>query len=96
MYAIAYIGSMNAINATAARKALFNLIKRANDDAETFEITSPHGNVFMVPEAEYRSMQETAYLLRSPANARALRRSIAEAEGGQLVHPRETEDGGFE
>lgn len=87
---------MNAINATAARKTLFNLIKRANDDAETFEITSPNGNVFMVPEAEYRSMQETAYLLRSPANAGALRRSIAEAEGGQLVHPSETEDGGFE
>jgi len=87
---------MNAINASTARKTLFSLIKQANNDAETFEITSPNGNVFMVPEIEYRSMQETAYLLRSPANARALRRSIAEAEGGQVVRPKETEDGGFE
>ncbi len=104
-YAIAYLWEctlvrtfivMNAINATTARKSLFSLIKRANDDAETFEITSPNGNVFLVPEAEYRSMQETAYLLRSPANARELRKSIAEAEGGQVVRPQETEDGGFE
>jgi len=50
----------------------------------------------MVPEAEYRSMQETAYLLRSPANARELRRSIAEAEAGQVIHPKEAETGGFE
>jgi len=55
-----------------------------------------NGNVFMVPEAEYRSMQETAYLLRSPANARELRRSIAEAEAGQVIHPKEAETGGFE
>jgi len=87
---------MSAINATTARKLLFSLIKQANDDMETFEITSPNGNVFMVPEAEYRSMRETAYLLRSPANARVLRRSIAEAEGGGIVHPRETEACGFE
>lgn len=95
-YIIAYIACMSAINATTARKTLFKLIRRANDDAETFEITSPGGNVFMVPEAEYRSMQETAYLLRSPANARTLRQSIAEAEGGRLVHPGEAADGGFE
>lgn len=92
---MAYAAFMNAINATTARKTLFNLIKQANDDAETFEITSPNGNVFMVPEAEYRSMQETAYLLRSPANARALRKSIAEAEAGRVVHAKETEDGGY-
>lgn len=96
MYAIAYTRPMTAINATTARKLLFSLIKQANDDIETFEITSPNGNVFMVPEAEYRSMRETAYLLRSPANARVLRRSIAEAEGGKVIHPGETQDGGFE
>lgn len=50
----------------------------------------------MVPEAEYRSMKETAYLLRSPANARELRRSIAEAERGQVVHPIEIDGAGFE
>ncbi len=86
---------MTAINATTARKTLFSLIKQANADAETIEITSQHGNVFMVPESEYRSMHETAYLLRSPANARVLRRSIAEAERGRIVQPKEAEGGGF-
>jgi antitoxin YefM len=36
-------------------------------------------------KAEIRSMQETLHLLKSPANAAALRRSLAEADAGQLV-----------
>ncbi|MEI6622805.1 MAG: type II toxin-antitoxin system Phd/YefM family antitoxin [Actinomycetes bacterium] len=68
------------------------LIKQANDNAETFEITSPHGTVFLVPEAEQRSMQETAYLLRSPATARALRRSIAEANRDPHDRPRQAQE----
>ncbi|MGX1615688.1 type II toxin-antitoxin system Phd/YefM family antitoxin [Micromonospora chalcea] len=34
--------------------------------------------MIIVPLAEYEAMKETEYLLRNPANAAALRRSIAE------------------
>ncbi|MEU7806428.1 type II toxin-antitoxin system Phd/YefM family antitoxin [Micromonospora sp. C32] len=42
---------------------------------------SGHEPVVIVPLAEYEAMKETEYLLRNPANATALRRSIAELEG---------------
>ncbi|WP_327111512.1 type II toxin-antitoxin system prevent-host-death family antitoxin [Nocardia sp. NBC_01730] len=39
--------------------------------------------VVMLPLSEYESIKETAYLLRSPANARRLREAIARVEAGQ-------------
>ena len=39
----------------------------------------------IVPLAEYESMKETEYLLRSPSNAAALRRSMAELEEGDTA-----------
>jgi antitoxin YefM len=41
--------------------------------------------VVMVAEDEWRGLQETLHLLRSPANAKRLLRSIAEANAGRLV-----------
>lgn len=37
---------------------------------------------FLVSADQWRSLMETAYLLRSPANAEHLLRSIADAEAG--------------
>ena len=37
----------------------------------------------MLSLEDYQSMEETAYLLRSPANARHLLESIAELEAGK-------------
>ncbi|MBD0022102.1 hypothetical protein GII33_02175 [Gordonia pseudamarae] len=43
--------------------------------------------------AQYEALQETAYLLRSPANARRLLESMVQAEAGQLVeHELDTDD----
>jgi len=41
------------------------------------------GNVVMMSEAEYEGWQETVHLLRSPANARHLLRSVRAAEAGR-------------
>jgi hypothetical protein len=46
---------------------------------------SGHEPVVIVPLAEYESMKETEYLLGSPGNAEALRRSIAELDRGEGV-----------
>ncbi|MBC7551448.1 MAG: type II toxin-antitoxin system prevent-host-death family antitoxin [Cellulomonas sp.] len=72
-----------AITASEARKRLFPLIEQVNADQEPVEILSKGGTAFLVSEAQFRSMTETAYLLRSPANAQRLLASIAELEAGQ-------------
>jgi antitoxin YefM len=66
-----------AITASEARKRLFPLIKQVNDDRTPVEIISNHGRAYLVSADDYESMEETDYLLRSPANAA---RSTAAAE----------------
>jgi antitoxin YefM len=41
--------------------------------------------VVMLSQAEYESLEETLHLLSDPANAEHLRRSMAQAEAGELV-----------
>jgi antitoxin YefM len=72
-----------AITASEARQRLFPLIQQVNDDQTAVEILSKNGTAFLVSEAQYRSMQETAYLLQSPTNADRLLRSMAEAQAGR-------------
>jgi antitoxin YefM len=74
-----------AITASEARKNLFPLIEQVNDDQEPVEIVSRKGTAYLVSEAQYRSLTETAHLLRSPANAERLMRSIAQVEGSRAV-----------
>ncbi|MGO1200267.1 MAG: type II toxin-antitoxin system Phd/YefM family antitoxin [Dermabacteraceae bacterium] len=61
-----------SISASEARRTLFPLIERVNDDRDAVEIVSRHGNAVLMPADEYAAWQETAYLFRSPANARRL------------------------
>ncbi len=72
-----------SITASEARRRLFPLIEEVNDDQAAVEIVGRRGTAYLVPADEYRSLVETAYLLRSPENAAALRASIAEAREGR-------------
>ncbi|GEC99598.1 hypothetical protein KVA01_17530 [Kocuria varians] len=72
-----------AISATEARKMLFPLIERVNQDQEAVEIVSRKGNVVLMPADEYAAWQETAYLFRSPANARRLLDAYDRARAGK-------------
>ncbi|MEU4129205.1 type II toxin-antitoxin system Phd/YefM family antitoxin [Streptomyces wuyuanensis] len=66
-----------AISASEARAKLFPLIQQVNDDHEPVEITSKGGNAVLMSADDYRSWQETVYLLRSPANAAHLMAAVA-------------------
>jgi antitoxin YefM len=45
-------------------------------------------SVVLISEEEYEGMMETLHLLRSPANAERLLRSIEDADAGKLAeHP---------
>jgi antitoxin YefM len=81
-----------SITASEARKALFPLIKRVNDDHEAIEIVSRHGNAVLVSAEDYSALREGAYLLRSPANARRLLRAYENALNGLHLTERELVD----
>ncbi|MEU8892243.1 type II toxin-antitoxin system prevent-host-death family antitoxin [Streptomyces sp. NPDC048442] len=72
-----------AITASEARRRLFPLIEEVNSDRSAIEIVSKNGSAYLVAAEEYEALQETAYLLRSPANARRLLASYQEAMEGR-------------
>lgn len=84
---------MASITASEARKNLFPLIEQVNNDAVVIEITSRKGNAVLVSADEWAALQETAYLLRSPANAARLLASMEQAESGKHI-PHELESTG--
>jgi len=71
-----------AITASEARKHLFPLIEQVNDDRTPVEITSRRGDAVLMSRADYDALEETAHLLRSPANARRLLESLQQAASG--------------
>ena len=77
-------GSM-AITASEARKRLFPLIKQVNDDRTPVEIISKSGRAYLIAADDYESMEETDYLLRSPANAARLMAAAEEARRGRTL-----------
>ncbi len=72
-----------AITASEARKNLFPLIEQVNDDRTPVEITSKRGDAVLMSRADYDALEATAHLLRSPANARHLLESLAQAQRGE-------------
>ncbi len=72
-----------AITASEARKNLFPLIEQVNEDHTAVEITSRRGNAVLMSREDYDALQETAYLLRVPANARRLLESLDQARRGE-------------
>ena len=77
---------MNAISYTAARANLASTMKKVcNDHAPVIITRKSETPVVMMSLEDYESMEETSYLLRSPANARNLLESIAELESEQGI-----------
>ena len=72
-----------SVTASEARKRLFPLIEQVNEEHVPVEITSKRGDAVLMSRADYDALQETAYLLRVPANARRLLDSLAQAQSGR-------------
>ena len=63
-----------------ARQNLASLLDQAEDDQEPVYISRRNREeMVLLPAAEYRSVEETAHLLRSPENARRLLRALQRA-----------------
>jgi antitoxin YefM len=74
---------MKAISYTAVRENLASTMNQVCDDREPVIITRKRDQaVVMLSLEDYKSLEETAYLLRNPANARRLFDAIESLEAG--------------
>ncbi|NMG46265.1 type II toxin-antitoxin system prevent-host-death family antitoxin [Aromatoleum toluvorans] len=74
---------MDAISYTAARANLASTMDRVCNDHEALIITrSGQASVVMVSLEDFQALEETAYLLRSPENARRLLGAVTELNAG--------------
>ena len=74
---------MDTITYSDARANLAKTMDRVCDDHVPVIITRKKaGAVVMLSLQDYQGLEETTYLLRSPANARRLLESIEEIEAG--------------
>ena len=70
---------------TEARNSFFKLLEEVVENQQVFLINRRGGeNVALIAESELRSIVETVYLLRSPANASRLFDAIAQSKTGKI------------
>jgi len=75
---------MDVLSYTSARANLAKTMDRVCEDHEPLIITrNREQSVVIMSLEDFQSMEETAYLLRSPANARRLLESIQQLEAGK-------------
>lgn len=84
---------MPVVNYSYARQNLAKLMDEVEQDCAPVFITRQRkrGGAVLVSQAEWDSVQETLYLLRTPKDAQDLRDSIAELDAGKGIEydPRE-------
>lgn len=75
---------MITMSFTAARQQFAATINRVSADQEPVVITrNGEATAVLMSIEEYRALEETSYLLRSPANAQRLLEAIAQLESGE-------------
>jgi len=80
------LSNMNAISYTAARENLASTMDKVCTDHTPVIITRNRDqSVVMLSLEDYESLEETAYLIRCPANAKRLLEAIHALESGKGV-----------
>ncbi len=82
LYKILY---MLVANVSEVRKNLKRYIDSVSDNHDTLIINGNGKTVVMISLEDYNGLDETQYLLSSPANAKELRESIAQLNAGKVV-----------
>ncbi len=89
---------MKIINYTDARNGLKTVLDQVIDDADVTVITRRDApDAVVMSKEHYDGIMETLYLMRSPANAERLLRSVANTRKGnykvrELIHAKEPEN----
>ena len=81
-----YCPAMTAISYTAARENLAATMDKVCDDHAPIVITRNREQaVVMMSLADYEALEETAYLLKNPKNAKRIMRAVSQLEAGKGV-----------
>ncbi len=67
---------MTTIKATEARNKLFKLLDQAAESHEPIQITGKRSSAVLISEEDWRSIQETLYLLSIPGLRESIRKGL--------------------
>lgn len=77
---------MEKVSYSYTRQHLSSILNQISDDAEVFCVERKNGKqIIMLDKEYYDSLLETAYLLKSPRNAKELFKAIDESRKGRGV-----------
>ena len=67
---------MTTIKATEARANFYKLLDQAGEFHEPIQITGKRTNAILIAEEDWRSIQETLYLLSIPGMRESIRKGL--------------------
>ena len=67
---------MTTVSATDARKNLYRLLDDVSESHEPLHISGKRGNAVLVSEEDWRSIQETLFLLSIPGMRKSIRAGL--------------------
>ncbi len=73
-----YVSAMTSVPVTQARAKLYQLLDETALSHEPIQITGKRSNAILVSEDDWRSIQETLYLLSVPRMRESIRQGLAE------------------
>jgi len=76
MYVESEVIRMTTIKATEARANLYKLLDQAGESHEPIQITGKRSNAVLISEDDWRSIQETLYLLSIPGMRESIRKGL--------------------
>jgi antitoxin YefM len=76
-----------SIPVTQARSKLYQLLDETAQSHEPIQITGRRSNAVLVSEEDWRSIQETLYLLSIPGMRDSIRKGMAEPLGQTSASP---------
>ena len=77
---------MNTLNYSSLRNNLASVLDQVSDDHTPVIITRQNGKAAVIISLEdFKSYEETFYLMKSPKNAQRLHAAIAEVEAGKAI-----------
>lgn len=77
----AEVTDMTTLTASQARARLYKLLDQAALSHEPIQITGKRANAVLVSEEDWRSIQETLYLLSVPGMRASIRKGLKEPVG---------------
>ena len=69
---------MTSIPITQARSKLYQLVDDASSNHEPIQITGKRNNAVLVSEEDWRSIQETLYLMAIPGMRESIQKGLSE------------------